>query len=346
MSSHVFHDHEDALRAALSAAADGIEPSGDGLQRIQSRLCRPPRPLPVAWAQELWTRLSLRIPERAWYALDRAVHAARTASERLLPEPDGRRPGRGGRLAWLRPVSAMGVGVAVIAAVVYISINVTQVISPASSTGASTRAGGPAASVSAGGGSAQTQTHSHGAVLPGVGPTPQQGAPTTSPACLTAPIGSSASPTTSPSTATSSPSQSVSPSQSASASASASVTPTPTPTPSASSTPTDATTTPAVATNPATNAGLAPAATAGTSAALSQAGASSKHAVDAAASTSKADGRRSQADSAGIPCQSKSASPKPTKSPKVSINPDAGGMMLLPAAARSQAAEVRAKLLS
>jgi hypothetical protein len=345
MSSHVFPDHEAALRAALSAAADGIEPSGDGLQRIQSRLCRRPRPLLIAWAQALWTRLSLRIPEGVWYALDRAVHAARTASEQLTPDPEGHRPGRGGRLAWLRPITAMGVGVALIAAVVYISINVSQVISPASSTGASTSAGGPGASASVGGGSAQTQTHSHGAVLPGVGPTPQKGAPTTSATCTPTLKAPSAPPTPSTS-ATASPSQTVSPSESASASASASVTPTPTATPSASSTPTDATTTPAVATNPATGAGLAPAATAGTSAALSQAGASSKHAVDAAASATKAGVRRSQPDSAGYPCQSKTAAPKPTKSPKVSINPDAGGLMLLPSAGGSQAAEVRAKLLS
>jgi hypothetical protein len=348
MSSHVFHDHfhdhEDALRAALSAAADGIEPGGDGLQRIQSRLRRPPRPLPIAWAQALWIRLSLRIPEGVWYALDRTVFALRAASERLMPAPEGRQPGHGGgRLAWLRPVTAMGVGVAVIAAVVYISINVTQVISPASSTGASTRAGGPGASASVGGGSAQTKTHSHGATKPVLGG-PPKGAPTTSPPCISGPSQpASASPQ--PSTSgTASPSQSISPSQSPSASPSESVTPTPTVSASPSSTPTDAATTPAVATNPATDGSLAPAANAGTSAAVTQADAGGRHAATTAAGARKARGRHSQADTAGLPCQSKTASPKPSKSPKVSINPDAGGLMFLPAAAGSPAAEIKAKL--
>src|ERR1035441_6817686 len=40
--------YEEILRHALHAAADGIVPAGDGLERIRARLTVP-HPLPVAW---------------------------------------------------------------------------------------------------------------------------------------------------------------------------------------------------------------------------------------------------------------------------------------------------------
>ena len=41
MNPNMNGDYEEALRRALHAAADSIEPSGDGLQRIRERLNRP-----------------------------------------------------------------------------------------------------------------------------------------------------------------------------------------------------------------------------------------------------------------------------------------------------------------
>ncbi len=53
------HDgcHEDLLRRALHAAADSVEPSDDGLERIRARLTTP-YPLPVAWVMVAYSVVS------------------------------------------------------------------------------------------------------------------------------------------------------------------------------------------------------------------------------------------------------------------------------------------------
>ena len=55
------NEREAALRRALLAAAEQVEPAGDGLQLIQARL-RTPRPLAIAWLEGLWTDLAARLP--------------------------------------------------------------------------------------------------------------------------------------------------------------------------------------------------------------------------------------------------------------------------------------------
>jgi surface antigen len=64
MSQHQ-GDHEDFLRRALHAAADSVEPSDDGLERIRARL-RAPHPRPVAWMMAAYSEM----PRRALGALD------------------------------------------------------------------------------------------------------------------------------------------------------------------------------------------------------------------------------------------------------------------------------------
>jgi surface antigen len=58
MSQHQ-DDHEDFLRRALHAAADSVEPSDDGLERIRARL-RAPHPRPVAWLMAAYSEMLLR----------------------------------------------------------------------------------------------------------------------------------------------------------------------------------------------------------------------------------------------------------------------------------------------
>ncbi len=55
-------DYDDILRRALRTAADGIEPAGDGLERIRARLTTP-RPL-AAWLMAGYTDVTL--PALAW----------------------------------------------------------------------------------------------------------------------------------------------------------------------------------------------------------------------------------------------------------------------------------------
>jgi len=53
-------DYEEALRRALHAAADSIEPSADGLQRIRERLNRPMLSFESASAWSAGTAARLR----------------------------------------------------------------------------------------------------------------------------------------------------------------------------------------------------------------------------------------------------------------------------------------------
>src|SRR5262249_57443118 len=72
-------EQEEALRRALHAVADTIEPAPDGLERIRERLSRP-RPLAVAWLMAGWTGLAQ--PMLLWKEPVRAGAAGRM-SERL-----------------------------------------------------------------------------------------------------------------------------------------------------------------------------------------------------------------------------------------------------------------------
>jgi hypothetical protein len=142
-----YFDPEDILRQALCAAADSVEPSGDGLAQIRARLTTP-RPLVIAWVMAAWSDLGSLLMYRAGpavgglagrlgFALSFARRGVRPALERvrpafgwlppalerLRPAADrlgiwaerlgrpvtrtGEPPARPSRYAWLRPAIAM-----------------------------------------------------------------------------------------------------------------------------------------------------------------------------------------------------------------------------------------------
>lgn len=109
-------DYDEILRRALRTAADGIEPSGDGLERIRARLTTP-RPLAAAWLMAGYTDLALPALTRLWSTLGnlrgwRRPDADRTvqpqAADRYRPGQALGRLARGGlvrRYGWLRPAA-------------------------------------------------------------------------------------------------------------------------------------------------------------------------------------------------------------------------------------------------
>jgi hypothetical protein len=131
-------DYEDALRRALTAAAESIEPAGDGLQRIRHRLDSPRSPRSVLSACTEW--LELR-GTRFLIRLEPVTEAGRTALRRSRPlaalvsflrgllspraaqgagRAGGHRGATGspGRLGpagpWLKPVFAVSAAVAIV----------------------------------------------------------------------------------------------------------------------------------------------------------------------------------------------------------------------------------------
>ena len=102
-------DYDDILSRALRTAADGIEPSGDGLERIRARLTTP-RPLAAAWLMAGYTDVALPAFARLWSTLGSLrvwlrPDAGRSAQTRagyrhLAPGPALVR-----RYGWLRPAA-------------------------------------------------------------------------------------------------------------------------------------------------------------------------------------------------------------------------------------------------
>ena len=245
-------DFEDIVRGALSAAAESIEPAGDGLQKIRHRL-NSPRSARSALTRFTGWFLLLRI--RLAVRLEPVTGIARPSlnrAERLAP---GAHSGRGAARSparhrsapsrlrraqpWLRPVLAVSAVFAIVMVGVVTLRTVQQtVLSPASSVGSP--------------GARHTGTHPGTAASPGLTPlwvNPSQPSGQTSrqkglpvaPVVVTTP-----KPTRSASTA-SSPSPTASattPNPTTSPSDTSAPTPTPTPTdsgssPSATPTPTD-----------------------------------------------------------------------------------------------------------
>src|SRR5450755_106192 len=105
-------DYDEILRRALRAAADGIEPSGDGLERIRARLTTP-RPLTSAWLMAGYTDVALPALARLWSALESLrgwlrPAIGRAGQTRTSNRAPGGRPSRGTlvhRYGWLRPAA-------------------------------------------------------------------------------------------------------------------------------------------------------------------------------------------------------------------------------------------------
>ena len=343
MSRAVF-DHEAALRYALHAAADQVQPREDGLERIQARL-RGPRLLPVAWLEVAWTRLSLRLPEGFHLrpAADRVRQELRVAWDRFGPQAE-----RGVKLGWLRPVAAMSVAVFIVAAVVYTAIEVPQVVSPSSNNRVASpqHSGGHGGQPGQGYGNGHSQSPGSGRASgsPGTSSgTNKSACPTTS--TSTSPTIIASGPpnsvrrhrsTSSPSPVTSSPSPSTSPSSSSTSSPSPSTTPSSTGSPS--STPV----------NPGSGSGsTTPSVSAGSSAASGgqaegegvASPSSSPSSVKPTSSSSKTNpsgsavGSQREANATTSPCPS----PSPSKHKAHSTgSPAAAGLVLIPAVTTGQ----------
>jgi hypothetical protein len=255
-------DYEDILRRALAAAAESIEPTGDGLQRIRHRLdsrrsLRSVLAGCTEWLESHGTRLLIR--------LDPAIEAARAGLRRAQPVwgplvsflagllgGGGRRAGghRGaakpsGRLGsagpWLKPVFAVSAAVAiVVVGVVILNHETRTLINPANG---SYGAGGGGSSVSGGGttlnsGRWKVPLGVKNPLQPNTGSAPHKSGTTRLPAVACTPTPTPTAPATT-------------------AAGSATATPTPTPTVTAISTPTSQPTptalpTPTVTTTPAT----------------------------------------------------------------------------------------------
>src|SRR5882724_9530506 len=124
-------DYDAILRQALHAAADSVEPSPDGLERIRARIGRSPVlsfASAAAWSADAtariaaWTGPVLRaIAEVFWSVVDRfrPVESG--------PDDDGPRFG------WLRPMAAMGTAIFVVAAGAFAIMTLPQAISSSSS---------------------------------------------------------------------------------------------------------------------------------------------------------------------------------------------------------------------
>jgi hypothetical protein len=234
-------EYEDIVRHALAAAAESIEPAGDGLQRIRHRLHSPRPASSTAAALTGWFRLfAIRFSVR----LEPAAETGRSAVGRVRhllsgpARPPARRAAHG-RLspgaAWLRPVLAVAAVVGIVA-VGAVTLHAAQrtIIRPTNSV---TSPGGQARG-------------SGGAVAAAsMGPwTPPLGVASTQPTDsslsdngVTALPAVACTPTPTPATRKATPKATVTPTPSVTPTGSATATPTPTPTatgsPSVSPTP-------------------------------------------------------------------------------------------------------------
>jgi hypothetical protein len=303
---------EAALRRALHAAAEQVDPGGDGLDRIRERVRhRRPMPLPIAWVDIALTRLSLRVPDGFWAAWDRVAHEARSVAQHFLPAPARDHAARSGRtwLGWARPLAAMSTGIFIVAAVVYMAVEVPQVISTAGSAQRSVRTSGPhqpAGGNTGPGGQADTKAVPSQSIFPA----PTAGATNSTTCAKTKPA--------SPKTIT------VPPSPSPSTTPPTSPTPTPSPSPSTSASPTP---TPSdTDTSPATGSGTSP--SAGSLAPADPGSGTTSYQANTASNTTEHGGSKPQtAIASPTPCPSRT--PSTPSTPSIRVSPVGAGPLTL-----------------
>jgi hypothetical protein len=232
-------DYEDILRDALCAAAESVEPAGNGLERIRHRShsrrsARSTAARAADWLRLYRIRLSVRLESFRWELSQRGIGQPPTGPDHDGRTPVGKTAARlGPAAAWLKPAFAVAAVVAVVVVGVF-TLNRMQeaVITPTNSVTSPGQQHGPAAAALASPGlwqppmgvnpSAQpgTSKKKHRLAVPAVACTP-----TPTPSATPTPSGSAtASPTPTPS-----------------GSATASPTPTPTDTGSPTDTPTTGT---------------------------------------------------------------------------------------------------------
>ena len=121
--THRTLDYEERLRHALRAAAESVEPEGDGLERIRARIATP-RHAPAAWMAASAEPSGPRIgPALRAFRDSRAVRW-------LFPAADGGSPSP---YRWLRPVAAMAAFVLILGSGALALTNVSTGVVPASS---------------------------------------------------------------------------------------------------------------------------------------------------------------------------------------------------------------------
>ena len=224
-------DYEDILRGALRAAAESIEPAGNGLERIRhrSRSRRSARSVLASaadWLRLYRIRLSVRLESFRWELSQRGIGQPPTGPGRDGRTPVGKTAARLGPAgAWLKPAFAVAAVVAVVVAGVF-TLNRMQeaVISPANSVGPPGHQHAPAAA---------TGLASPGLWQPPLGVSPTQPATASRKKSTLATPAVARTPTPTPS-ASASPTASASASPTPSPSDSATASPTPSPSDSAS----------------------------------------------------------------------------------------------------------------
>jgi hypothetical protein len=246
MTAHA--DHEAHLRAVLHAAADSLEPRGDGLERIRARL-RQPRSMSLAWTQAAAVELVLRAPAWLQDALYHVVDWVRLVAERFAPaQQTGRHRSRAHGL--LRPMAAMAVVMFIVAAGTYVAIHASTAIFPSSSNSqpGAPRAGGISGAPGPGASHTSGSQSENGSGRSSAAPSPSCASPKPGQSDTSAPAPSlSPSPSVDPTPADSTTSDTTSPSPADSSTTSdAAASPAPSSQPSANAPTTTSATTPAL----------------------------------------------------------------------------------------------------
>ena len=133
-------DYEDILRDALRAAAESIEPAGNGLERIRHRShsrrsARSMLARAADWLRLYRIRLSVRLESFRWELSQRGIGQPPTGPDHDGRTPVGKTAARlGPAAAWLKPAFAVGAVVAVVVVGVF-TLNRMQeaVITPTNS---------------------------------------------------------------------------------------------------------------------------------------------------------------------------------------------------------------------
>ena len=148
-------DYEDILRDALRAAAESVEPAGNGLERIRHRShsrrsARSTLARAADWLRLYRIRLSVRLESFRWELSQRGIGQPPTGPDHDGRTPVGKTAARlGPAAAWLKPAFAVAAVVAVVVVGVF-TLNRMQeaVIAP---TGSATSPGQQHAAAAASG---------------------------------------------------------------------------------------------------------------------------------------------------------------------------------------------------
>ena len=113
-------DYEDILRDALRAAAESVEPAGNGLERIRHRShsrrsARSTLARAADWLRLYRIRLSVRLESFRWELSQRGIGQSPTGPDHDGRTPVGKTAARlGPAAAWLKPAFAVAAVVAVV----------------------------------------------------------------------------------------------------------------------------------------------------------------------------------------------------------------------------------------